>query len=191
MVINIKHDMNITCRVVLQEQLEKLNIRYAILSPGEVEIKSKLSQETYKKLEQSLGHYGIWILDDQKTALVQRIKYSIDDLVQNDSHGSYKISCFLSETLNYSYSYLSNLFSEMTHTSIENYVILKKVDRAKELMLHHNITLTEIAYRLNYSSVAHLSHQFKKTTGLTPTKFQRILAQRKDHKIHHKMQGTR
>src|SRR5690606_37698406 len=129
MVINIKHDMNITCRVVLQEQLEKLNIRYAILSPGEVEIKSKLSQETYKKLEQSLGHYGIWILDDQKTALVQRIKYSIDDLVQNDSHGSYKISCFLSETLNYSYSYLSNLFSEMTHTSIENYVILKKVDR--------------------------------------------------------------
>src|SRR5690606_11177729 len=184
MVINVKHDVNITCRVVLKAQLDKLDIPHWINGIGEVEIRTKLSRETLDILEQNLSHYGIHILSDQKKALVQRIKNTIDDMVKNDEVRLFKISTYLSNQLHYSYAHLSNLFSEVTHTSIENYVILKKVDQAKELMIHNNLTLTEIAYRLNYSSVAHLSYQFKKTTGLTPTKFQRILLRRKEHKIH-------
>src|SRR5690606_35792635 len=173
MVINVKHDVNITCRVVLKEQLDKLEIPHWINGIGEVEIRTKLSEETLALLAQNLSHYGIHILSDQKMALVQRIKNAIDEMVKKDEARFFKVSTHLANQLNYSYAHLSNIFSEVTHTSIENYVILKKVDRAKELMIHNDLTLTEIAYRLNYSSVAHLSYQFKKTTGLTPTKFQR------------------
>ena len=183
MVINVKHDVNVTCRVVLKEQLDKLDIPHWVNGIGEVEIRTKLSGETLAILAENLSHYGIHILSDKKMALVQRIKNAIDDMVKNDDVRYFKVSTHLSNQLHYSYAHLSNLFSEVTHTSIENYVILKKVDRAKELMIHNKLTLTEIAYRLNYSSVAHLSYQFKKTTGLTPTKFQRILVRRKEHKL--------
>lgn len=183
MKLNLKYDFNATCKAILSEQFEKLGIPYKIHGPGEVEIERAMSDTELKDLVAILGHYGIEILDDQRMALVQRIKYAIDEMLEVDSAQSEKISCFLADKLNYSYSYLSSLFSEMTYMSIENFVILRKVDRAKQLLAETDLTLTEIAYQLNYSSVAHLSGQFKKTTGLTPTTFQNILVKRSENGI--------
>ncbi len=178
MKIYVKFDLNFTCKTILSEQLDKLGVPYQTNGTTEVEIKGSLPPAKYQELAKNLGKYGIQIIDDQKLDLVERIKDSITEMLADDTVQLYKISTYLADKLNYSYSYLSNLFSEATYTSIENFVILKKVDCAKELMAETNLTLTEIAYRLNYSSVAHLSGQFKKTTGLTPSAYHRILKKR-------------
>lgn len=182
MKISVKYDLNLTCKAILQEQLDNLNIPHTLHGTGEIELKRTLSIEEMEELAKNLNRYGIQILTDQKIDLVQRIKITIDEMLQDDIVRLYKVSSYLADQLNYSYAYLSNLFSETTYTSIENYVILRKVDYAKELMANTDLTLTEIAYRLNYSSVAHLSNQFKKTTGLTPTKFQEILKKRRENR---------
>ena len=160
-----------------------MGIAHTLNGLGEVEIHRELSPEELEALADRLHHYGIQILGNPKMVLVQRIKDTIDRMLRNDNLRLYKISSYLSDQLEYSYAHLSNLFSEATHSSIENFVILRKVNYAKELIASGNHSLTEIAYRLNYSSVAHLSNQFKKTTGLTPTKFQRILQKRREHRI--------
>ncbi len=179
----IKYDSDFICRAVLKEQFEELGIPFNIHSLGELEINEYLSAEQRSALIAALKKYGIEIIDDPKMALVQRIKYAIDDMLEDDMAKLQKISTYLADKLNYSYTYLSNLFSESTYTSIENFIILRKVDHAKELITNTDLTLTEIAYRLNYSSVAHLSGQFKKTTGLTPTAFQKIIEKRKQNSI--------
>ncbi|WP_318312624.1 helix-turn-helix domain-containing protein [Flagellimonas crocea] len=183
MKISIKYDLDITCKTIVHEQLDKLNIPHILHNAGEIEIKRMLTAEEMEQLEDNLKHYGIYVLSNQKQALVQRIKNTIKEMLENDMLQSQTISQYLADKLNYSYTYLSNLFSESTYTSIENFVILSKVDRAKDLMTSTDLTLTEIAYRLNYSSVAHLSSQFKKTTGLTPTTFQKILEKRRGNRI--------
>lgn len=181
MKINVKFDFKVCCMAILKEQLNKLAIPHIVHGPGEVEIKRQLLPNEIDELSRNLNTYGIEILEEQKTVLVQRIKNAIEEMLQEDPSQVLKISSYLSDKLNYSYTYLSNLFSETTYTSIENYIILKKVDRAKELMTKTSLSLTEIAFHLNYSSVAHLSGQFKKTTGLTPTTFQKIVEKRKDN----------
>lgn len=177
--INVRIDCNLTLRTVLSEQLDRLGIDYEFSGPGEVFIREQLSEEKKDQLVQGLKRYGIEITDDKQLALVDRIKSAIDEMLEHEGEIAEKVSCYLASKLNYSYSYLSGLFSENTFTSIENFIILRKVDLAKELICNTDLTLTEIAYRLNYSSVAHLSAQFKKTTGLTPTNFQRIIEKRK------------
>ncbi|MEO9892038.1 AraC family transcriptional regulator [Aurantibacter sp.] len=181
MKINVKFDFKVCCITILEEQLNKLNIPHVVHGPGEVEIKKSLSSEDLNTLSDNLNSYGIEILDEQKVVLVERIKNTIEEMLEGDEAQLLKVSSYLSDKLNYSYAYLSNLFSETTFTSIENFIILRKVDRTKELMANTNLTLTEIAFRLNYSSVAHLSGQFKKTTGLTPTMFQKIMKRRKEN----------
>ena len=180
MKLNLKYDFNVTCKALLSEKLDELGIPHTIVGPGQVEIEKTLSAREMEQLEASFRKYGIEILDDQRVALVHRIKYAIDEMLKGDLAKTKKVSEYLADKLNYSYSYLSQLFSEMTYTSIENFIILRKVDRAKELLAETDLTLTEIAYQLNYSSVAHLSGQFKKTTGLTPTTFQTILKKRNE-----------
>ena len=181
--ISIKYDLDITCKTIVREQLDKLNIPHTLHSAGEIEIKRLLTTEETEQLVNNLDRYGIYVLNDQKQALVQRIKNTIKEMLESDKLQSQTISQYLADTLNYSYTYLSNLFSETTYTSIENFVILSKVDHAKELMANTDLNLTEIAFRLNYSSVAHLSAQFKKTTGLTPTTFKKILEKRQGKRI--------
>lgn len=183
MKISVKYDFNITCKAILKEQLNKLNIPHVLHGTGEIEIKRALSDDEIHELFTNLNAYGIYVLNDQKMALVQKIKNTIDEMLKDDEMRTQRISDYLSDKLNYSYTYLSNLFSESTYTSIENFVILRKVDHVKDLMTDTDLTLTEIAYRLNYSSVAHLSGQFKKITGLTPTKFQDIVERRKGKRI--------
>ncbi len=167
-----------TFKAFLQEQLNVLEVDYTLVGTNEIKFKEKQSQELINELQIKLESYGITLTSDQNIIIVDKIKSEIEDMIASEAIRKYNLSDYLSDRLNYSYSYLSNLFSETTYTSIENYVILSKIDRAKDLLVHTNATLTEIAYQLNYSSVAHLSRQFKKTTGLTPSAFQTIIKKR-------------
>ena len=183
MKIYLRYDFKITCEAILKEQLQKLNIPYNIEDTGEINISDTITKDQKKELANALLSYGISILDDQKTVLVERIKHTIDEMLSDEGAKNIKVSTYLAEKLNYTYSHLSNMFSDATYSSIENYVILRKVDFVKDLLNESDLTLTEIAYRLNYSSVAHLSGQFKKTTGLTPSTFQRIMRQKNNLKF--------
>ncbi|WP_395046530.1 helix-turn-helix domain-containing protein [Flavobacterium sp.] len=177
-----KFDINIICKTILQEQLENLGLGYQLLSFGEVQIKGTVSDEKLQELSDSISKYGIEIVENQKSILIQKIKDTIIDMVFSDEDlTSLKSSVYLSEKLNLNYGYISNLFSEVTYTSIENFIIIQKIERVKQLLLINELTLTEIAYKLNYSSVAHLSTQFKNTTGLTPSAFQRIIIKRRNN----------
>jgi len=176
----IKYDINQACRVLLQEQLEKLDISYELLDLGEIEFKEAVPKEKYEDLQKALSRYGIELLDNQKSQLIQRIKDTIVEMVyEKDKLPTSTISSYLADKLNLSYGYISNIFSENTFTSIENYIIMQKIERAKKLIIEDGLTLTEVSYKLNYSSVAHLSGQFKKTTGLTPSMFKRIVDKRR------------
>ncbi|NLP58656.1 AraC family transcriptional regulator [Lutibacter sp. B1] len=181
MKLYLNYDINVVYKAVLKEQLDKTDIQYELNGIGEVNLLKNIDSNELKTLSDQLEKYGITIIEDYKSQLVQRIKDSVTEMIYNEEYEekSYKVSVYLSEKLNYSYTYLSNLFSEVTYTSIENFIILKRIDYVKSLIINDELTLTEIAYKLNYSSVAHLSAQFKKTTGLTPTVFQKIITRRK------------
>lgn len=173
--IYLRYDFKVICEAVLREQLQKLNIPHSISDTGEVDISNEITKVQKEKLNLAFDKYGITIVDDLKTALVERIKQTVDEMLSDENAKNLKVSTYLADKLNYTYSHLSNIFSDSTYSSIENYVILRKVDFVKDLLNDTNLTLTEIAFRLNYSSVAHLSGQFKKMTGLTPSTFQRIM----------------
>ena len=177
----VKFDFNAICTQVLQEQLEALGLQYKLDSFGEITFNKQLKEEQVTELSSALSRYRITIVEDQKSILVQKIKDTIVEIVYNtDEDLQVKSSVYLSEKLGHSYGYLSNLFSEVTYSSIENFTILQKIEYAKQLILQEDKSLTEIAFQLNYSSVAHLSTQFKNTTGITPTAFQRIIGKRKN-----------
>jgi AraC-like DNA-binding protein len=179
MKIYLKYDFKVTCEAVLREQLQILNIPFKISATGEIDISDVITKDQKKKLILALEKYGITIVDDIKTSLVERIKHAIDEMLFDEDAKNLKVSTYLADKLNYTYSHLSNIFSESTYSSIENYIILRKVDFAKDLLNDTDLTLTEIAFKLNYSSVAHLSGQFKKMTGLTPSTFRRIMKRKK------------
>lgn len=180
MKLYIKYDINVACRVIVQEQLERLNIKYALLEFGEIEIMDNTSEELLAELHTALSRYSIEIINNQKSQLVQRIKDTIIEMIyEKDKLPLSTISSYLSDQLNLSYGYIANIFSEYTYTSIENFIIIQKIERAKKLILEDGLTLTEISYKLNYSSVAYLSAQFKKVTGLTPSMFKRIVDKRR------------
>ncbi|QHI34979.1 hypothetical protein IMCC3317_03250 [Kordia antarctica] len=177
----VKFDFNAVCTKVLREKLEELDLKYNILGFGEVELLEKLSTEKYNSFTDALSDYNIEIVENQKSILVQKIKDTIVDMVFNeDTTVNVKTSVYLADTLGHSYGYLSNLFSEVTYTSIENFIILQKIEYTKQLIIKGNLSLTEISFKLNYSSVAHLSTQFKNTTGITPSAFQRIITKRRE-----------
>lgn len=175
----LKYDTYLACRKILQEQFEKLQLSYTLKSYWEVEVKESLAHKKLNELSSSLNNYGIEIVGSHKSILVQKIKDAIIEMVyMEEKQPASKISSYLAEKLNHSYGYISNVFSEVTYTSIENFIILQKIERAKELLIANDLTITEIAWKLNYSSVAHLSNQFKNVTGLTPSMFQRIINKR-------------
>jgi len=180
MKLYIKYDGIVACRVILQEQLERLNIKHKLLDLGEIEISNSVSNESIAELQASLNKYSIFIVDNEKSQLIQKIKDAIVEMIyENDKLPSITISQYLAEKLNFSYGYLTNIFSEHTYSSIENFIIIQKIERAKKLIIEDELTLTEVSYKLNYSSVAYLSSQFKKVTGLTPSSFKRIVDKRR------------
>ena len=152
-----------------------MHLHFTVVELGEVEIMETLSGEQQKQLKTSLLSFGLELLEDKKSMLIERIKTIIIEMIHyTDDPPLLNFSAYLSEKLNYDYNYLSNLFSEVKGTTIEHFIIAHKIERAKELLIYNQLTLTEIAEKLHYSNVAHLSNQFKKVTGLTPTFFKKM-----------------
>ena len=184
----IKYDIPATCKKVLQDILDKHNLDYSLKSFWEVEFKGTLSESELSELSSGLNNYGIQIVESHKSILVQKIKDAITEMIyMEDKLPVSKTSSYLADKLKHRYGYISNLFSEVTYTSIENFIILQKIERAKQLLITNELTITEIAWKLNYSSVAHLSNQFKNVTGLTPSMFQRIINRRRSARAEEEM----
>ena len=174
----LKYDFNTIVSLHLAQLLTQNNVKFKIHNFNEIEILDTLSKQELIDLSEKLNENGIEIIENQKVILVQKIKDSILEIVHNSDTISVKTSVYLTEKLGLSYANISNVFSEVTYTSIENFIIIQKIELVKQLIIANELTLTEIAYKFNYSSVAHLSTQFKNTTGLTPTAFQRIIKKR-------------
>jgi AraC-like DNA-binding protein len=178
--IYIKYMVTIRCKMVVKSELKKLGLHYTTVELGEAETLEDISPEQMAKLDAGLRKTGLELMDDQKSILVEKIKAIIIELVHyNDEQLKVNLSDYLSEKLHHSYSFLSNLFSEVKGTTIENFFLEHKIEKVKELLVYDELTLTEIAYRLHYSSVAHLSNQFKKMTGLTPSHFKNLKHKRR------------
>jgi YesN/AraC family two-component response regulator len=161
--------------MVVKAELDKLGLHHGIVDLGAVDVKENITAEQREQLKIALMKSGLELMDDKKAMLIEKIKNIVVEMVHYaDELPKTKNSFYISEKLNLDYTYLANLFSEATGTTIEHYIILHKIERIKELLLYDELNLTEISYKLNYSSVAHLSNQFKKVTGLTPTFFKQL-----------------
>jgi len=165
--------------MVVKAAAEELNIPYSSVELGFIEVNDKLSESVLEKFRTKLLKSGLEVLDDKRSILIEKIKNVIIEMVHySDELPKVNFSNYLSEKLHYDYTYLSNLFTEVKGTTIQEYIIMHKIEKAKELIMYDEMSLAEIAYTLNYSSAAHFSTQFKKVTGLTPTYFKRLKKQR-------------
>jgi AraC-like DNA-binding protein len=163
------------CIIMVKQVLEKLGVAHINVQLGEIELEEDLSIEQLSELTKQLHELGFELIDDRKKRIIEKIKNRIIKLVhQSNELPKHNISDILSEELHYDYNYLSSFFSEIENTTIEKYIISQKVERVKELLVYDELTLNEIADQMGYSSVAHLSNQFKKVTGLTPGYFKKI-----------------
>ena len=175
MKLYIKYMVSLRCKMVVKSALDKLGLHYGVVDLGEVEIQENLTDDQRNRLKYSLLKSGLELMDDKKAILVERIKNVIIEMVHyEDELPKTNFSDYLSEKLDYNYTYLASLFSETKGITIEQFMILHKIEKVKELLLYDELTLSEIAWKLHYSSVAHLSHQFKKVTGLTPSYFKSL-----------------
>lgn len=171
----IKNMVSIRCKMIVKSELKNMGLHVKVVELGEIEILEELNEKKYKQLQSALQTYGLELMEDKKSMLIEKIKNIIVEMVHySDDLMTVNFSDYLTSKLNYDYNYLSNLFSEVKGTTIEQYIISHKIERAKELLIYDEPTLTEIAYQLNYSSVSHLSMQFKKVTGLTPSFFKQM-----------------
>lgn len=161
--------------MIVKSELANMGLRVKVVELGEVEIEDELDEKAYRTLQSTLQSYGLELMEDKKSILIEKIKNIIVEMVHySEDLMTLNFSDYLTSKLDYDYNYLSNLFSDVKGTTIEQYIISHKIERAKELLIYDQLTLTEIAYKLNYSSVAHLSRQFKKVTGLTPSFFKQM-----------------
>lgn len=167
--------VSIRCKMLVKEELKNLGLHYIAVDLGEVEIMENITAEQRATIKAALLKSGLELLDDKKAILIERIKAVIIEMIHyTDELPKINFSNYLSEKLQYDYTYLANLFSETEATTIEHFIILHKIERVKELIIYDELNLTEISRKLHYSSVAHLSHQFKKITGLTPSFFKSL-----------------
>lgn len=158
------------CKMAVKAELEKAGLHPVTVELGEIEIKEEPTPEILQELNNSLKNIGFEIIDDRKSRMIEKIKNVIIELIHHsDENISVNLSEYISQKLHYDYSYLSNLFSEVEGITIEKYFIGQRIEKVKELLKYDELTLSEIAFRLGYSSVAYLSNQFKKQTGLTPS----------------------
>ena len=181
MKIHIKHMVSLRCKLVVKDTLKNLGIRYKCIDLGEVDIENnELSDKKKEELKKVLHQYGLELMDEKKSIIVERIKNILVEMIHySDELPRIKISLFLSKKLNHNYTYLSNLFKEVTGITIQHFIVLHKIEKAKELILYDELSLNEITHLLHYSSVGHLSSQFKQITGLTPSCFRKINSNKK------------
>ncbi|MBU0697103.1 MAG: helix-turn-helix domain-containing protein [Bacteroidetes bacterium] len=179
MKLYIRNMVCIRCKMIVIQELKKLALHCMIVELGEIEILENISPVQLEKLNIALLKYGLELMDSRKSILIEKIKKVIVELVHySEEPEKINFSNYLSEKLNYNYTYLANLFSETVGVNIAHYIITHKIERVKELLVYDELSLTEISYKLHYSSVAHLSNQFKKITGLTPSHFKRLKVDR-------------
>ncbi len=170
----------IRCQMVVKAELEKVGLHYINVKIGEADIIENITPEQIEQLDIALRKSGLQLMDNKKSVLVEKIKSAIIELVHyTEEQIKVNLSDYLSEKLNYDYTYLANLFSEVKGITIEKFYLAHKIEKVKELIVYDNLSLTEISYRMHYSSVAHLSNQFKKITGLTPTHFKMLKNKRR------------
>ncbi|GGH74298.1 YesN/AraC family two-component response regulator [Filimonas zeae] len=171
----IKNMVSFRYKLIVKSALENMQLHFTVLELGEVDIEEELSAPQLKTLAATLLRSGLELLEDRKSILIEKIKNIIIEMVHySEEPPVQNFSVFLSEKLHYDYNYLSNLFSEVRGTTIGNFIIAHKIERAKELLVYNELNLTQIAEKLHYSSVAQLSNQFKKVTGLTPSFFKQM-----------------
>lgn len=171
----------IRCKMVVKESLSKLGIPFRTIELGEIDVEPPLTPSQRELLKSALVSYGLELMDDKKSVLIERIKNVIIEHVHyTEEPLIINFSTFLSQKLNYDYTYLANLFSEVQGITIEKFIITHKIERVKELLVYNELNLTEIAYQMHYSSVSHLSNQFKKITGLTPSHFKALKEKRRN-----------
>lgn len=172
--------VSLRCKMKVKEELKKLGIWYVVVELGMIEILEDITEKQHDLLKERLHKSGLELLDDKRSILVESIKNVITNMVHySDELPEVNYSDFISEKLNYDYTYLANVFSEVKGITIQQYIIINKIERVKELLIYDELSLTEIAYRLHYSSVSHLSNQFKKITGLTPSFYKSIAEKRR------------
>lgn len=175
MKLYIKNMVCTRCKMIVRAELEKLGLVVHSVELGEVEIEALPDASLTTGINVALEPYGFVLIDDKKSRMIDKIKTLIVDLVQElNSELKVNLSDYISSHIHYEYNYISNLFSEVEGTTIEKYFIAQKIEKVKELMMYEELSLSEIAFRLHYSSVAHLSNQFKKVTGFAPSQIQRI-----------------
>lgn len=171
--------ISLRCKLLVKEELLRMGLHYISIDLGVVEILEKLSDEQYEKLKVNLQKSGLELLDDKKSILIDKIKNVIIEMIHySEEIPKVNYSDYISEKLHYDYTYLSNIFSEVKGMTIQQFIIIHKIEKVKELLLYGELNLTEISYRLHYSSVAHLSNQFKKVTGLSPSFYKQLKQKR-------------
>lgn len=172
--------VSLRCKMMVKEELKKLGLHFVIVDLGMVEILEKITDEQRKLLKQNLKCSGLELLDDSRSILIDKIKNVIVDMIHHNlDQPKMNYSDYISEKVGKDYTYLANIFSEVKGITIQQYIIIHKIERVKELLIYDELTLTEISHREHYSSVAHLSNQFKKITGLTPTFYKNLKNKRK------------
>lgn len=180
MKLYIKYMVSNRCKIMVKDELKKLGLHFMVVDLGEVEIMENISDEQREQLKSALVESGLELMDDKRAILIEKIKNVIIEMVHHsDELIKINFSDYLSEKLHHDYTYLANLFSEVQGTTIAQFLISHKVERIKELIIYDELNISEIAWKMNYSSVAHLSNQFKKVTGLSPSHFKQLKDKRR------------
>ncbi len=174
--------VSLRCKMMVKEELQKMGIHKTVVDLGMVEVLEELSAEQRQKLRTNLNKSGLELLDDKKSIIIEKIKSIIIEMIHySENPPKVNYSEYISEHLGYDYTYLANIFSEVKGITIQQFIILHKIEKVKELLIYDELNLTEISFKLHYSSVAHLSNQFKKITGLTPTFYKNLKNKRKQN----------
>lgn len=182
MILYIKYMVSLRCKMMVQQELKKLGLHYVVVDLGSVEILEDITPGQHEALKTNLLKSGLELLDDKRSILIEKIKNVIVEMIHyQDELPKTNYSDYIAEKLGYDYTYLSNIFSEVKGINIQQFIIHHKIEKVKELLLYEDLNLTEISYKMHYSSVAHLSNQFKKVTGLTPTYYKKLRQKRESN----------
>jgi AraC-like DNA-binding protein len=182
MKLYIKYMVSLRCKMIVKDELSKLGLRYIVGDHGVVEIMGEITPDQRNQLKEKLLDFGLELLDDKKGDLIEKIKNVIVEMIYYaDELPSVDYSEYISEKLGYDYDYLSNVFSEVRGTTIEQFILMQKIERAKELIFYDELSLEEIASKLHFSGVVHLAAEFKKNTGLSPAFYKQLKSKREDN----------